>query len=256
MGITALVGQVHGSLLLHHQHDHHDRSGDGHRLLALRRLPLPRGEGGRPAARSTLSAGPAPPPAARCSSARWPSSWRWAACSWCRRPCSTAWPWARSSPSSPACSAALTLLPALLGAMGDKVNALRVPFLRKTADGAGRPGGFWDRLSHGVMRRPVTSLVLAAGRARRVIAGLYFSIDLGSAGVDTLPASMESRQGFEVLQERVPGSVHGAGRRGHQPATPHSAGGAAGRRPAARHPGRGPGVRGRRRHARRAPAAN
>jgi RND superfamily putative drug exporter len=101
--------------------------------------------------------------------------------------------------------AALTLLPALLGAMGDRVNALRVPFLRKTTGGAGRPGGFWDRLSHGVMRRPVTSLVMAAG-VLAVIAGLYFSIDLGSAGVDTLPASMESRQGFEVLQNEFPGA--------------------------------------------------
>ncbi len=101
--------------------------------------------------------------------------------------------------------AALTLLPALLGAMGDRVNALRVPFMRKTTGGAGRSGGFWDRLSHGVMRRPVTSLVLAAG-VLAVIAGLYFSIDLGSAGVDTLPASMESRQGFEVLQNEFPGA--------------------------------------------------
>jgi RND superfamily putative drug exporter len=101
--------------------------------------------------------------------------------------------------------AALTLLPALLGAMGDRVNALRVPFLRETTGGTGRSGGFWDRLSHGVMRRPVTSLVMAAG-VLAVIAGLYFSIDLGSAGVDTLPASMESRQGFEVLQNEFPGA--------------------------------------------------
>ncbi len=101
--------------------------------------------------------------------------------------------------------AALTLLPALLGAMGDKVNALRVPFIHKSAGGAGRTGGFWDRLSHGVMRRPVTSLVMAVA-VLGAVAGLYFSIDLGSAGVDTLPASMESRQGFEVLQKEFPGA--------------------------------------------------
>jgi putative drug exporter of the RND superfamily len=100
---------------------------------------------------------------------------------------------------------ALTLLPALLGAMGDKVNALRVPFLRKTMNGGGRPGGFWDRLSHGVMRRPVTSLVLAVA-VLGALASLYFAIDLGSAGVDTLPSSMESRQGFAVLQQEFPGA--------------------------------------------------
>ena len=100
---------------------------------------------------------------------------------------------------------AITLLPALLGAMGDKVNALRVPFLRKTVSGGDRPGGFWDRASRGVMRRPVTSLVLAVAVLGSLTA-LYFSIHLGSAGVDTLPPSMESRQGFEALQTDFPGA--------------------------------------------------
>ena len=57
--------------------------------------------------------------------------------------------------------AALTLLPALLGLLGDRVNALRVPFLRGARGGSGRPGGFWDRLSRGVMKRPVVSLLAA-----------------------------------------------------------------------------------------------
>lgn len=102
--------------------------------------------------------------------------------------------------------AALTLLPALLGAMGDRVNALRVPFLKNAALGAGamgRSGGFWDRLSGGVMRRPVVALVLAVA-VLSVCASLYFSIDLGSAGVETLPASMPSRQGFLVFEKEFP----------------------------------------------------
>jgi putative drug exporter of the RND superfamily len=100
--------------------------------------------------------------------------------------------------------AALTLLPALLGAMGDRVNALRVPFLHKTG-ATGRSGGFWDRVSSGVMRRPVISLIVAGGMLL-LMASLCFSIDLGSAGVETLPASMASRQGFEVLQDGFPGA--------------------------------------------------
>ena len=96
--------------------------------------------------------------------------------------------------------AALTLLPALLGLLGDKVNALRVPLLRGARGGAGRPGGFWDRLSRGVMRRPVFSL-LAAVAVLALAASLYFSISLGSAGVATLPPASESRQGFELLMK-------------------------------------------------------
>jgi RND superfamily putative drug exporter len=100
--------------------------------------------------------------------------------------------------------AALTLLPALLGAMGDRVNALRVPFLHRTG-ATGRSSGFWDRVSSGVMRRPVISLIVAGGMLL-LMASLYFSIDLGSAGVETLPASMASRQGFEALQDGFPGA--------------------------------------------------
>ena len=114
--------------------------------------------------------------------------------------------------------AAITLLPALLGLLGDRVNALRVPFLRRapraTAVGPGVAGqaggergsdrrGFWDRLSHGVMRRPVFSLVAAAG-VLAILASLYFSINLGAAGVSSLPPSSESRQGFEVLTSDFP----------------------------------------------------
>ena len=115
--------------------------------------------------------------------------------------------------------AALTLLPAVLGLLGDRVNALRVPFLRRAprpaaaaeavgsaAGGTGRRGnrrGFWDRLSYGVMRRPVFSLVAAAG-VLAIAASLYFSISLGSAGVASLPPDSESRQGFELLLSDFP----------------------------------------------------
>jgi RND superfamily putative drug exporter len=95
--------------------------------------------------------------------------------------------------------AALTLLPALLGAMGDRVNALRVPFLHKTG-GTGRAGGFWDRLSNGVMRRPVISLVVAGG-ALAMMAATHRS-GLGGRGH---PAPLHGfSPGFEVLQKDSP----------------------------------------------------
>lgn len=59
--------------------------------------------------------------------------------------------------------AALTLLPAVLGLLGDRINAGRIPFFGRAADRAGREGRFWGRVVHAVMRRPVVSLVLAAG---------------------------------------------------------------------------------------------
>ena len=57
---------------------------------------------------------------------------------------------------------ALILLPALMGLLGDRVNALRVPFIgrRVTGDANGR-AGIWERQAHSIMRRPVVWLSVA-----------------------------------------------------------------------------------------------
>jgi len=103
--------------------------------------------------------------------------------------------------------AALTLLPALLGLLGDRVNSLRVPFL-KGARNHGHPAeaGFWHRIAHGVMARPVVSLTVA-GLVLLVAGSFYFQLDEGSVGVDTLPADRESRQAFDLLSADFPSSL-------------------------------------------------
>jgi RND superfamily putative drug exporter len=94
--------------------------------------------------------------------------------------------------------AALTLLPAILRLLGDRVDALRLPFLpTRVADGR---RGFWASVARRVMKRPVVSLV--AGVAVLVAAAVPFAgINTGFAGVETLPDSFESKQGFEILDE-------------------------------------------------------
>jgi RND superfamily putative drug exporter len=55
----------------------------------------------------------------------------------------------------------LTLLPALIAALGSNIDALRVPgFGRSRASGEGR---FWHRVAFGVMRRPVMVAVVVVG---------------------------------------------------------------------------------------------
>jgi len=97
---------------------------------------------------------------------------------------------------------ALTLLPAVLSLMGDKVNALRIPLIgRSSAKGdPEKRGSFWDWVARGVMRRPVVSLVLAAGL---LIAAAVpaFSIDTGAAGITTLPDGFQSKEGFLIVDE-------------------------------------------------------
>jgi RND superfamily putative drug exporter len=95
----------------------------------------------------------------------------------------------------------LTLLPAILGLLGDKVNALKVPFIGKRAVQVDheKRGGFWDTVTHAVMKYPIVSLVAAAALLI-ALAVPYLNINTGSAGVSTLPEGLRARQGFEILQ--------------------------------------------------------
>jgi RND superfamily putative drug exporter len=98
-----------------------------------------------------------------------------------------------------AVSASLTLLPALLAVMGDKVNALRVPvlFRRRQAD-MERANGFWAGVARRVMARPVASLLVATG-ILAVAAVPLFGIRTGFSGISTYPDGVQSKQAFTVL---------------------------------------------------------
>jgi uncharacterized membrane protein YdfJ with MMPL/SSD domain len=102
--------------------------------------------------------------------------------------------------------AALTLLPAVLSLLGDRVNALRIPFFGRAAEQAGREGRFWGAIVHWVMRRPVVSLVLAAGFLL-ALAAPVLALETGSSGPSTLPDRFESKQGYLLLNEEFPGQT-------------------------------------------------
>jgi uncharacterized membrane protein YdfJ with MMPL/SSD domain len=98
--------------------------------------------------------------------------------------------------------AALTLLPALLGLLGDRVNALRVPFIGRNL-GSGQEGRFWGAIVRGVMRRPLLSL-LTFGALLLIAATPAIGLKLGASGVSTLPDRLESKQGYEALARDFP----------------------------------------------------
>jgi RND superfamily putative drug exporter len=91
----------------------------------------------------------------------------------------------------------LTLVPAVLALLGDRIERGSLARLMPRR-GAGT-ARFWPRVVGGVMRRPVLSLV--ATSALLVVAAIpYFSITTGASGVSTLPTSLQSREGYDVLQ--------------------------------------------------------
>ena len=98
--------------------------------------------------------------------------------------------------------AALTLLPALLGAVGDGVNRLRVPWVGRNIGGQ-EEGRFWGAVVRSVMRRPVISLLVFGGLLI-ALAVPAIGLKLGASGVSTLPDRVESKRGFEALARDFP----------------------------------------------------
>jgi uncharacterized membrane protein YdfJ with MMPL/SSD domain len=101
-------------------------------------------------------------------------------------------------------AAALTLLPALLGLLGDRVNALRVPVVGRAAEREG--SRFWSGLVGGVLRRPVISLLLATV-VLLLMAAPVLGLRSGEAGVSTLPDRLAAKQGYLALNAAFPGQT-------------------------------------------------
>ena len=103
--------------------------------------------------------------------------------------------------------AALTLLPAVLGLLGDRVNALRIPIIGRGALQASNPEGrFWGAIVRRVLRRPWLSLALSTA----VLLALtlpVFRMDTGTSGVSALPDRFVSKQGFLALERDFPGTT-------------------------------------------------
>jgi putative drug exporter of the RND superfamily len=103
--------------------------------------------------------------------------------------------------------AATTLLPALLGLLGDRVDRLRIPLVgQRSVEAANPEGRFWGAIVRGVLRRPGLSLALSV--AVLVAAAVpIFGMHVGTSGVSALPDRFESRQGFAALQRNFPGAT-------------------------------------------------
>jgi RND superfamily putative drug exporter len=115
----------------------------------------------------------------------------------------------------------LTVLPAVLSKLGDRVNKGRVPFLRPERRLAQAPGGarraatfsgeprVWAWLLDRVLRRPLASLALA-GAVLVALAIPVLHIHTADSGVDGLPRSLEIMQTYDRMQAAFPGETFSA----------------------------------------------
>ncbi len=111
-------------------------------------------------------------------------------------------------------AASMTLLPAVIALLGDKLNAGRIIGRKRPGVSLpGREGGFWDRMTRTVMAHPVRFLV-GGVVFMAVLASPFFlqthpdgegrGLKSGLAGISTLPDDVQTKQAFNVLVERFP----------------------------------------------------
>jgi uncharacterized membrane protein YdfJ with MMPL/SSD domain len=99
----------------------------------------------------------------------------------------------------------LTVLPAVLTLLGTRVNALSPRFLRRRAEAETRPDekGFWYRLSHFIMRRPIPVATFSA--LLLIVMGLPFlGIKFDTVDPTVLPKSASARQAYDTVSNEFP----------------------------------------------------
>lgn len=96
----------------------------------------------------------------------------------------------------------MTLLPAMLSLLGDRINRLSIPSIRrgvKSGDGKNQ-AGFWDWSTRVVMRRPLVSFVLAAGLLL-IAASSIVDMDQGEIGIEAMPDGLMSKDAYILLEK-------------------------------------------------------
>jgi RND superfamily putative drug exporter len=99
----------------------------------------------------------------------------------------------------------LTVLPATLSWLGDRVDKVRVPLVWRLRrdDGEGR---VWSAILDRVLRRPVVSVVAATG-VLVALAIPALTLNTAISGLDALPASLKALQSYNKVNDAFPGGA-------------------------------------------------
>ena len=105
-----------------------------------------------------------------------------------------------------AVAAALTLLPALLGALGPRINSLRVQFGRTHPDDQ-QPHG-WARWAQMIARRPIPAATVGVV-VLLALAIPVLNLELGQSDNGELPADTTARQSYDLISEGFGAGTNG-----------------------------------------------
>jgi RND superfamily putative drug exporter len=99
----------------------------------------------------------------------------------------------------------LTVLPALLSKLGDRVDRLHVPFVGRIRRDNGE-GRVWGAMVDRVLRRPLLSAVLAGGLLL-ALAAPTLQLRISTPGPDTFPKSLAVVKTYNRMQQAFPGKA-------------------------------------------------
>src|SRR5215207_2665909 len=99
----------------------------------------------------------------------------------------------------------LTVLPALLSKLGDRVNKGRVPFLRSPEQRVGE-SRFWSAIVGRVLRRPLVSGILAAG-VLIALAVPALRLQTTQNSTESYPRSLAVIRAYDKIQKAFPGDA-------------------------------------------------
>src|SRR5437762_3106838 len=99
----------------------------------------------------------------------------------------------------------LTVLPALLSKLGDRVERLHVPLVGRIRRDKGE-GRVWGAIVDRVLRRPLLSAVLAGGLLL-ALAAPALQLRMATPGPDTFPKSLAVVKTYNRMQQAFPGKA-------------------------------------------------
>jgi uncharacterized membrane protein YdfJ with MMPL/SSD domain len=99
----------------------------------------------------------------------------------------------------------LTVLPAVLSKLGDRVDRLHVPLLGRLRRDNGE-GRIWGAIVDRVLRRPLLSAVIAGGLLL-ALAAPALQLRMATPGPDTFPKSLDVVKTYNRMQHAFPGTA-------------------------------------------------
>ncbi len=104
-----------------------------------------------------------------------------------------------------AVAGSLTVLPAVLSKLADRVNSARIPFLTRPEERVARESRVWSAILDRVLRRPAIAAVLATA-VLLLLASPVLNLKMAVLGIETLPQDLDVVQTYNRIQAAFPGN--------------------------------------------------